>query len=62
MTLTFEPDLDRLKLNYWPKFSFFRNFYPTRNTHARPSALSGPLKWSVDTDSQLARTERLFTA
>jgi len=48
MTVTFEFDLDSVKMNQHAKYLRHRSFSPHRNTHTRPTALPGPLKRSVE--------------
>jgi len=50
LTLTFERDLDNVKMNRRAKYldqrSIFQNLL-SGHTHTGPIALPGPLKWSV---------------
>jgi len=51
MTLTFEVDLDSVKMNQLAKYLGQRSsnskVIVRIDTHAEPIALAGPLKWSV---------------
>jgi len=46
-TLTFEFDLDRVKVNHHVTVSSFKSYYPVIQTHNRPITLPGPLDRSV---------------